>query len=378
MHREKAIRCNVSITRMAASSHQGFDLSKLDTWHGLRPGMPKAEAMAIIEKAGLKIFRSANEPGEIRVEGAWSMELHFADGEGEERVSQLSVEHDDEYHWGGKRLLDTPLHQAFQTLKKICGGAGWRAEDTVSSPHGVGTSPDAPANVTNEFLLSEGTLWLPEKGIGLVMTDGTVSDVAWRNPSEVPSPLISRITDEQLELSRRPDLGEHLLNSWKQRVQQAPPSRNRNILEIVLAVLLVLSLAFIGWKAWQEMMSWQKAAKIPGKVLNIETKPGKRAEKVYRVEYRDDSGRSQVVTLERPDFYVEPRETGETVVVCVVGDNPPRVRGPARASDAAFLTYMPWAIGVLALYALARLILYFRAPGSLKDKVIGLLTSDEN
>ena len=334
--------------------------------------------MAVIEKAGLKVHRRADEPDCIRVEGAWGMELYFTGAAEEERVWQLSVEHEEDYHWGGKPLLDTPLHRAFQTVRKVCGGAGWRAEDAASEPYGRSDGSGASDNTTNEDLLREGTLWLPEVGIGLAMADGTVCDVVWRNPSDVPQPFASRVTDEQLELSRRPDLGEHLLASWKQRIQPPPPSRNRNALEVALAILLVLSLAYIGWKAWQEMMSWQKAANIPGRVLNIETKPGKRAEKLYHVEYKDESGRNQVVTLERPDFYVAPREAGETVIVCVVGDNPPRVKGPARAKDAAFLTYMPWAIGVLLFYFLVRLVLYFRAPGSLKGKIIGLLNSNDD
>ena len=373
MHREKTIRINVFITRMAASSSHGFDISKLDSWHGLRPGMARTEAMAAIEKAGLKTSRKADEPDWLRIEGDWGMELRFNGEAGDERVWQLSVEDEEEYAWHGKKLLGARLHQAFQVVKPVAGGAGWRAEDAVCEPNGRNGAEQDPNSLSNEFLLSEGTLWLPEKGVGLVMADGVVTDVVWRNPSDVPHPFVSRVTDEQLELSRRPDLGEHLLASWKQRIQPPAPSRNRNVLEVALAVLLVLSLAYIGWKAWQEMMSWQKAANVPGRVLNIETKPGKRAEKVYHVEYTDPSGRDQVVTLERPDFYVAPRETGETVIVCVVGDNPPRVKGPARASDAAFLTYFPWAIGVLLFYFVGRLVLYFRGPGSLKAKVIDLI-----
>jgi hypothetical protein len=351
----------------------GFDISTLDSWHGLRPGMPRTEAMALIEKAGLKTTRKADEPDWLRVDGTWGMELRFNGENGSERVWQLSVEDERKYAWHGKKLLGAHLHQALQIVKQVAGGAGWRVEDAVCEPNAnpAANVSDPPSN---ELLLSEGTLWLPDKGLGLVMADGVVTDVVWRDPSDVPRPFASRLTDEQLELSRRPDLGEHLLASWKQRIQQPPPSRNRNVIEVVLAILLVLSLAYIGWKAWQEMMSWQKAANVPGRVLNIENKTGKRTEKLYHVEYTDPSGHNQVVTLERPDFYVEPREIGETVIVCVVGDAPPHVRGPARAKDAAFLTYMPWAIGLMAVYFIARLVLYFWAPGlSLKAKVVELL-----
>ena len=132
------------------------------------------------------------------------------------------------------------------------------------------------------------------------------------------------------------------------------------------------SIAKLGFK---EMQVWNTAPTLTGKFVSIERQPRKRffdlapeairkhlpddptrSRELYRVDYNDPQGRTQSANLEPAEFYVPPREPGTEVDVVYVAGNPPRVKGPSRARDAAFIEYMPWAIAVglfyLVIYAI--------------------------
>ena len=75
---------------------------------------------------------------------------------------------------------------------------------------------------------------------------------------------------------------------------------------------------------------------------------------MYHIEYLDPTGRPQKATLEAAEFYMPPREPGEKVQIAYLPGDPPRVKGPSRARDAAFIEYMPWAIAVGVFYVIAQ------------------------
>jgi hypothetical protein len=80
---------------------------------------------------------------------------------------------------------------------------------------------------------------------------------------------------------------------------------------------------------------------------------------MYHIEYLDPTGRPQKVTLEAAEFYVPPREPGEKVQIAYLAEDPPRVKGPSRARDAAFVEYMPWAMAVGIFYVIVQATLGF-------------------
>jgi hypothetical protein len=77
------------------------------------------------------------------------------------------------------------------------------------------------------------------------------------------------------------------------------------------------------------------------------------------MEYTDPHDRPREVRLEPAEFYVPPREIGEEMDLIYLDEEPPRVKGPARARDAAFLKHVPWAICIGAMWLLAHFALSF-------------------
>jgi hypothetical protein len=80
---------------------------------------------------------------------------------------------------------------------------------------------------------------------------------------------------------------------------------------------------------------------------------------LYRMEYTDPQGQPREVRLEAAEFYVAPREPGAEAELAYVDGDPPRVKGPSRARDAAFIEHVPWAICIGAVWLAANVALSF-------------------
>jgi hypothetical protein len=318
--------------------------------------MTRAEVRAVLEKAGAEINPKQSTEDSWVLE--WGMELFFEENASDPEkaaLRQIAVE-DEHYFWEGEQVLQRPLHVALRAMSDVASAASWRPEDAAVDPDGNGPLP-SPGSVTDEDLFSEGTLWLPAARLGLVMTSGTVSDLVWRRDKDMPREFLGRVTPEQMELSRRPDLEDVLHQSWRSRAGPPDlPTPRRNVLETALALAFVLVMTVIAWKGWQEMRLWQQAATLQGTLVKIEPLADPKRSPVYHIEYKDLTGRMQQVKLERADFYIAPTGSGDTVSLAYADTDPPRVKGVARAKDSAFLTYFPWAVGVALGYVILKLV----------------------
>jgi hypothetical protein len=318
--------------------------------------MAYPEVMTVLQKANAPMDGAQPAPNHLSLGNSWGMELVFENGSvdaSRAALVQISV-NEERYRWGTQKIIGQPLHRALRVLADVSTGASWRPEDAALQAL-EDLRPLKRGEWSNETLLTEGTVWLPAAGLALVMTEGAVSDLVWRRVSEVPREFIGPVTPEQLELSARSDLPEHLLAQTRQRQVARQPTPRRNALEGALAAVFILAMGWIAWHGWREMKVWQDAAILPGTLQGIEAPTT--AKPLYHVEYKDPTGRSQTVTLERADFYVAPTGAGDSVEVVYVDSDPPRVKGLPRAKDSAFLTYLPWAIGVALAYTVLKLAL---------------------
>ena len=123
-----------------------------------------------------------------------------------------------------------------------------------------------------------------------------------------------------------------------------------------LTVLLVLAFVYLGREAWLESQRWHTAVPVTGNLVRIDKATEKPWIDKYVVKYRDPAGGTQEAVIEGRELYVAPREPGEPTGLSYVEGNPPQVRGPAHARDAAFLKYTPQFIGVVAIYMVASFI----------------------
>ncbi len=330
---------------MPEPSHS-FELSTAEPWHGVRPGMSRAEATRILQAAGAEISTSDDAPGWMMADGEdWGLELRFSE-DGEQPVRQLGLDNWN-FVWRGQTIANQPLHEVLAILGDAAPDAAWRPEDAVASPFDD-LEPLDPKPPTDEDLLDDGTLWLPKLGLGLVLCAGKVNEIVWRRPDDVPKHFAGPITDAQKKLSAEPDVEAKIRKHWS--TSSLTSTTPFNPLQRIITLLHLVALVYIGWLGLQDTQRWHTAATLTGKLVNYEKATGKPWVDHYTIEYQDPSGHPQTARLESGEFYIQPKEIGEETEICYLAGNPPRVKGPARVRDAAFIDYMPWAIGVGASY----------------------------
>ncbi len=344
-----------------------LDLAESQTWFGVRPGMTRAEVIAALKAQGVEAeaYRGNDL---MAVADEWELEMFFAT-DGSDRVRQVSVS-GETVTWKGTQLMEARLDAALEAMEPI-GPAMWQAADASGEPFPeVVVSP--AETVSDERLLDEGTLWLAERRMGLVLCAGEVIGVVWREARDFPTVFAGALTAEQRELTRRADLADYLRTKRRERmvvVRARDPLAPWRALVTVLALAAMAWLGREGFRTWQR---WQQAEILTGKLVAMEPVP-KRAFREYvfpqlrwivppvgtvmvngyRVEYLDPRGKRREVMLEEGDFYVPPHEIGEEVQVGYVDGDPPEAKGPSRVRDVAFLETMPTGIVIGVLYVVA-------------------------
>jgi hypothetical protein len=272
----------------------------------------------------------------------FGMELRFEE-DGAQRLRQLAID-DAGCLWAGRPFIDRPVHEALDAMGESGRGAKWRPEDAAYEAFDdleeLGAGP-----FRDETLLEDGTLWIPQRALGLTMCEGSVCDVVWRRAEDVPRQFAGPFTEAQRAISQRGDLADYL----RAQTTNVAKTKPWNPVQWVLMFLLIAVFAYLGREAWRETQRWQTAVTLPAQVVAIEKATSKPWMDHYRVRYTDPMGRTQVSRLERREFYVAPTEVGQEVQVAYAS-NPPEARGPSYGRDAAFLHYLPQFVGVFIVY----------------------------
>lgn len=321
------------------------DFLTAQTWHGLRPGMSRAGAQRVIEAAEFETRSVEDDPGWLLiVTDEWELALRFDEG-GEQRLRSLTLD-DFETRWGGREIVGLRFHEALEVLGDEARDAGWRPEGR-GDPFETSAPEANAAPVSDSALLGDGTLWLPRRGLGLIMCEGEVNEVEWRLPEDVPKQFVGPVTEAQKQISMRPDMQQFLRKRW---AAERAAAAEVNPLQRVLTLVLAIILGTIGWRAFQETQRWQQAQVLTGKLAGIDKATRRPWVDHYLIKYTDPTGRAQLASLERGEFYVAPREIGDETQIHYLAGDPPRTKGPARARDSAFIDYAPKALGAGAIY----------------------------
>jgi hypothetical protein len=351
-----------------------FDLAKLDAWCGCRPGMTRAQVLAAL--AAAEVEAEAYGADQLTVtEDEWEMECCFAK-DGSERLRQLSID-GAAISWAGHPLMDVSVDEALRAIAPP-GPALWTAYDAAGSPFSDPSAVPAPP-VTEVALLLEGTIWLPERGLGLVIYEGGIFGVVWRAAQDLPAHYAGPVTEAQRALSQRPDVKEFLRAQETRRAAAAIPKDPLRFLRGALTLATIAGLALTARDGIREMALWAHAPLVKAKLVAVERGPRKQffeylpkpvtrclprwllagkwsgpplETDLYRMEYTDPRGQQREVRLESAEFYVPPRALGEEVELASVDEEPPRVKGPSRVHDGAFMEHVPWAICLGGLWLL--------------------------
>jgi hypothetical protein len=340
-----------------------FDLAKLDAWCGVRPGMTRTQVREMMQQRGVEVEDYGSDCLTATTDD-WELEFDFTT-DGTERLRQLSVD-GDAILWQGQPLMGLRVDDALRLLGSPA-GARWQSAEDPPTPEAGAEPPPPPAD---EELLEEGTIWLPERGLGLLVFQGEVMEVAWRASPDLPKSFAGPVTEAQRQLSKRPDLENYLqvkrTEEYKREEKKDPLAPLRKLVTIATIVALVL----VGKKGFEEMRLWNQAPTLTAKLVAVENVPMKQFRdflpsavrwlvprtkpvivEAYRVEFMPPSEASpQQAVLERGELYVPPQNPGDEVPVAYVAGTPSRVKGLSRARDSAFVDYMPWAMAIGALW----------------------------
>lgn len=320
--------------------------------------MLRSEVLRVLKERGAEIDdEDADAEWVLAMWDETNVEVFFA-GEGEQPMRQVLVD-DETSLWTGRPVVNEPLHVALGILGDAARDAGWRPE-CAGEERFTDLNPPGLGPFSDEVLLYQGTLWLPRRNLGLVMCEGVVNSIVWRRSEDLPRQFVGPVTEVQKQISARSDREEYLWNCIRKEASAKDPAP-RSGLQGWLLLAFIAVLVWLGWQAFLEQQRWHTAPHIFGKVTEIVDTPKGLAKKIYRVSFPDYEGRAHTADLEPGEFYVSPTAVGEDVELAFVAGDPPRVMGPSRVRDAAFLRYVPWFIGATAAYLILSIALRFVA-----------------
>lgn len=275
--------------------------------------------------------------------------------------------------WAGKALGDLPLDEALRLIAPG-GPALWTVGDRLADVPPVSAESATPSD---EELLRDGTVWVPARGLGVVLWNGKVMYITWRGAQDLPTRFLGPVTEAQRALSRRPDLDEHLSEKAVEKIIANRPKDPMRFFRWALTLATIAALALTAREGIREKLRWDAAASVTGKLVAFEKGPAKQffeylpapvtrvlpkwvlagklsgehpQTDLYVIEYTDPNGQPREARLEAAEFYVPPAQVGDAADFVYREGNPPRVKGPARARDAAFIEHVPWAITIGALW----------------------------
>lgn len=339
-----------------------LDLAHATAWFGVRPGMTRAEVLEILRaQPGVELDTPEDEYVTANTDD-WEMDLCFST-DGADRLWQVALD-SPILCWNGQSLHEARLDDALRAMEPL-GPAMWTAQDVIGDP--LPKPEDGP--VSDERLLGRGTVWLAERRLGVVVNEGAIVGVAWREPEDFPTQFAGSLTESQRALSRRPDLADYLS---EQRVKRFVVERAKDPLapwRKFATVLLAAAVVAVFVLGIRESQRWSQAEVIQAKVVSLEQvpykafrdflppalqwafpKPAPRLVEGRRLAYLDPTGRPQELVVELSDIVVYQYDLGNEVPIAWLPGPPPQARSYWRVRDAGLLEYTPWAIALGFLY----------------------------
>ncbi len=310
---------------------------------GLSLGMSRAEAEAWLAANRLEFYGEEDDCTWLDL-ADHELELRF-EPEPPHRLIGMGVS-EEEIKCRGGAVVGVPLARALDVLRFTA------HEETTWL---LGADPlavldDAETGqlserrrATDEQLLDGGTLWLRPLALGLHFDEGRVHSAFLVAPEAIPHDGCGPLTTEQLRLAERDDLVAYLRRTRRRR---------RSLFRNIATVLFVLALLVLARQVWLQQQREANAPTVEGTVVAQEPAAGPSDLDTYTVRYEDEAGAAHEVKLTIRDLYV-PREIGEQVPITYFPEKPAEGFGPARLRDSAFLTFVPWFLGVFAVYTVA-------------------------
>lgn len=266
------------------------------------------------------------------------IELTFAADE-PHRLQQISV-FDDRVQRNSAPILERRVDELLAEWQIDFNQTLWKRGSTALDVQEQAQPPHTPSD---RQLLQSANLWIPQEGLGLVVEQGIVEELVIRLPELAPRSGYGPFTESQRVLLNEPDLGSALTDP------PAPGAVAEGWIRSLLTLACVAGVALVAWQGFQYQVRWNQSLSAEGTVIAVKPPPPDPFPDELTVEYADPTGKQHQTVFRRADVYIT-REVGEKVEVRYLPEAPDQPLGPARYRDAAFVEYMPYGIGIVAVY----------------------------
>ena len=199
---------------------------------------------------------------------------------------------------------------------------------------------------TAEKKLQHATLWLNNKGVGLVMLFGIVHAMAIRRAGEEPKVGCGQLDATTMALASQVMPKVDMKEAPSSKNYKSKPQRKRSwILRSALTLLAVIFLAIPGWIVYRDLTAWQKSIAVTGKV--VETKPAGPFPEEIMVQYSIPNAGEHIVSI--PSTYTSAWEIEAEVELLYLPNRPDRAMSRLQARDEGFSVSPYFLFGSLGL-----------------------------
>jgi len=320
------------------------DFWNVDLGQGIGPvklGAARSEVLQRLAEANVEADVEDDDPEWAFVDDAEMALVFRADPPHELR--EITVE-DERVKLGPLTVIDQRLNKVVELLQVTDTETLWRTGDDQEEEGKVLSPESADPPPSDQDLLRRGTLWIPALGLGLELWRGEVMLVRLRKPEDAPQRGVGSLTASQREILARDDLSDYLAGS---STIAAP--RRGSCLQSLLTLMLFVSLGVIGWRAFDYQKRWHQSPTVEGEVIAVEPPPPEPFPDKYTIAYQDlNGGNHQVVWKSNKVYGIH--KVGDKMELRYLPEAPERPVAPPDVSDEAFIKFLPWGIGVFAVY----------------------------
>lgn len=297
-------------------------------------GMPRHELLQIIKDRNLETETLSRGNSVYVLE--MDTKLYFSD-EPPYRLNLIDVSNERARFGSLKIMWDFP-HNLFASIPST--STLWF--DALAQINRTSPEPTTPRSPTDEELLSGGTLWMKDLGVGFQLTHGAITTLYLCDPAHLPQMGYGEFTGAQRHLSEKMQIA-----SFRKSIARTPPAER--VFKISLMLIAMLVIVLLGRRAWEEKERWDNAPEVEAEVVSVWPAPPEPFPSRFRLSYQDQLGKTHEVELGGNDVYGTP-QVGEKVALRYLPESPQTVLVPVKSRDIAFDHFIPYFLGTIGVY----------------------------
>jgi hypothetical protein len=249
-------------------------------------------------------------------------------------------------------VIGKPIHKAVRLFKCAEQETLWCSsyDQSLQSDLVLNLNSESPTKCPGDVdLLRRGTLWIPPLGLGFTLKEGRIDELHVTKPEHAPRQGTATWNLAQKTMSELGRIPKRDREFGKVR------STESGLVQQLLTAALVVALGFVAWGAIDLQRRWNAQSDVPATVTAVIPPPPAPFGDQFALRYVDEAQRTHEVTMERMDFFEEPK-LNTVVKLRYLPESPDQPLGDRRLVDVGMNYGIPRAGYVVAAYALLTLI----------------------